>query len=108
MNEREKIYQDVAGLHMAQSVNNQNYPSAWHDGVDAALAAIREGGEDPEGTPSELTRLRAHLKSMEYFADLWYFVMDEAPLEFEKIVCEWAPKHWLQEAAKLQAAKRVR
>ena len=44
MNEREKIYQDVAGLHMAQSVNNQNYPSAWHDGVDAALVVIREGG----------------------------------------------------------------
>jgi hypothetical protein len=35
------LARDVAGLHMAQSVNNQNYPSAWHDGVDAALAVIR-------------------------------------------------------------------
>ena len=39
--ERERVARDVAGLHMAQSVNNQNYPSAWHDGVDAALAVIR-------------------------------------------------------------------
>ena len=39
--ERERLARDVAGLHMAQSVNNQNYPSAWHDGVDAALAVIR-------------------------------------------------------------------
>lgn len=108
MNEREKIYQDVAGLHMAKFVRNQNYPSAWHDGVDAALAVVREGREELEGTPSELTHLRAHLKSLQDFADLWYFVMDEAPLEFAKIVCEWSSKYWLQEAAKLRAAKRNR
>ena len=39
--ERERLARDVAGLHMAQSVNNQNHPSAWHDGVDAALEVIR-------------------------------------------------------------------
>lgn len=38
--DRARIKRDVAGLHMAQSANNQNYPSAWHDGIDAALEAI--------------------------------------------------------------------
>lgn len=40
--ERKRLAHNVADLHMAQSVNNQNYPSAWHDGVDAALEVIRE------------------------------------------------------------------
>ena len=39
--ERKRLADDVAELHMAQSFNNQNHPSAWHDGVDAALAVIR-------------------------------------------------------------------
>ena len=39
--ERRRIERDVAGLHMAQSVNNQNHPIAWHDGIDAALEVIR-------------------------------------------------------------------
>ena len=39
--ERERLARDVAGLHMAQSVNNQNHTSAWHDGADAAPEVIR-------------------------------------------------------------------
>ena len=39
--ERKRLERDVASLHMSQSINNQNYPSAWHDGVDAALEVIR-------------------------------------------------------------------
>jgi hypothetical protein len=31
---------DIQMLHMVQSINNQNLPSAWHDAVDAALEAI--------------------------------------------------------------------
>lgn len=55
---------------------------------------------------AELERVRADLKAMEGFADLWYFVSDEAPLEFEKIVAEYSPSRWLTEAHKLRAAKR--
>ena len=29
-------------LHMWQSVNNQNYPSAWHDAVDNGIETIKE------------------------------------------------------------------
>jgi len=39
--ERERIERDVADLHMTQATNNQNYPRAWHDGIDAALEVIR-------------------------------------------------------------------
>lgn len=49
----------------------------------------------------EIERLRG-------FADLWYFVMDEAPREFERIVAEHSPKQWMQEAAKLRAAARAK
>jgi hypothetical protein len=54
----------------------------------------------------EVERLRADLKAMEGFADLWYFVSDEAPLDFERIVCEYTPGRWLTEAWKLRAAAR--
>lgn len=55
---------------------------------------------------NEIERLRADIKAMEGFADLWYFVSDEAPLQFEKIVAEYSPGRWLGEAHKLRAAKR--
>lgn len=39
------------------------------------------------------------------WADLWYFVMDEAPLEFERIVTTVSPSQWNSEAHKLMRAK---
>lgn len=39
------------------------------------------------------------------WADLWYFVMDEAPMEFERIVTTVSPKNWHTEAHKLMRAK---
>lgn len=48
----------------------------------------------------------AEIKRLSEFADLWYFVMDEAPRDFERIVAEYQPKAWLQEAAKLRAARK--
>jgi hypothetical protein len=41
--ERVRCIAEVGALHMAQTVNNQNHPRAWHDAVDAALDAIRAG-----------------------------------------------------------------
>lgn len=39
------------------------------------------------------------------WADLWYFVMDEAPMEFERIVATYTPARWHAEAWKLYRAK---
>lgn len=39
------------------------------------------------------------------WADLWYFVMDEEPMAFEKIVTECNPVIWHSEAHKLMRAK---
>jgi hypothetical protein len=39
------------------------------------------------------------------WADLWYFVMDEAPMEFERIVTTVSPSQWHSEAHKLMRAK---
>lgn len=58
--------------------------------VSVVAAALQ--GRAQEGEPSE-------------WAELWYFVMDEAPTEFERIVTTFSPKVWHQEAHKLMRAK---
>lgn len=32
----------LTDMHMWQSVNNQNYPSAWHDAVDQGIDTIKQ------------------------------------------------------------------
>lgn len=54
----------------------------------------------------EIKQLREDLKVHQGFSELWYFVMDEAPLEFEDIVTDHAPSHWLLETGKLRERKR--
>jgi hypothetical protein len=39
------------------------------------------------------------------WADCWYFVMDEAPMEFERIVTTYPPARWHDEAHKLMRTK---
>lgn len=55
---------------------------------------------------SEIERLRAELAAEKKWGELWYFVSDEEPLAFEKIVSEWTPSRWIDQAYKLMAAKR--
>lgn len=74
--------------------------------TDKELQSLRNLGNEAEAAADEIVRLRADLKAMEGFADLWYFVSDEAPLEFEKIVAEYSPGRWLTEANKLRISKR--
>lgn len=45
-----------------------------------------------------ISALKGDLKAMTSFADLWYFVTDKKPLEFEKIVTEWMPAQWMHQA----------
>lgn len=33
---------ELATLHFSQAINNQNHPAAWHDGVDACIASLKE------------------------------------------------------------------
>lgn len=54
----------------------------------------------------ECQRLREELAAEKKWGELWYFVSDEAPLAFEKIVSEWTPSRWIDQAHKLMAAKR--
>jgi hypothetical protein len=32
----------LQGMHLWQSVNNQNYPNTWHDAVDQGIDVIKE------------------------------------------------------------------
>lgn len=82
--------------------------NAWQACWPLARAAIYSAEQAQIEAPlrAEIERLRADLKAMEGFADLWYFVSDEAPLAFEKIVADYSPGRWLTEAHKLRAAKR--
>lgn len=64
-------------------------------------------------TPENMRAILAHVEAqaaeierLRDFADLWYFIMDEAPRDFERIVAEYQPKAWLEQAAKLRRAKK--
>jgi hypothetical protein len=54
----------------------------------------------------QIESLRDELRIEKQWGELWYFVSDEAPLEFERIVSEWTPGRWIGEAHKLMKAKR--
>jgi hypothetical protein len=80
--------------------------------VDACAAALPgpyymdppDGGDVP--ISEQVKRMAWDAAAMKGFADLWYFVMDEAPREFEKIVAEYSPTQWMQEASKLKMAMK--
>lgn len=55
---------------------------------------------------AERDNARADLAVEKRWGELWYFVSDEEPLKFEKIVSEWTPSRWIDQAYKLMAAKR--
>lgn len=59
-----------------------------------------------EALLAERDALAKDVAVMKGFADLWYFVMDEIPREFEKIVAEYQPAQWMHEAAKRKAAMK--
>lgn len=46
----------------------------------------------------EIDRLKADVKVMEGFADLWYYAEEHA-LEFETIVATYIPSRWMNELA---------
>ncbi len=71
---------------------------------DEAMTMVAVG--DLKGILAHVEAQAAEIKRLREFAELWYFVMDEAPRDFERIVSEYQPKAWLQEAAKLRAARK--
>jgi hypothetical protein len=48
--------------------------------------------------------LEEDLRVAKSFGDLWYFVMDENPSGFEKIISEWSSSFWLDKAIDLRRA----
>lgn len=79
------------------------------DAIGAALARHESAAVSGSLAPAiqdKLEAQEAEIERLREFAELWYFVMDEAPRDFERIVSEYQPKAWLQEAAKLRAARK--
>ena len=74
--------------------------------TDKELQSLRNMGNDSEAAAVEIVRLRADLAAERRWGELWYFVSDEAPLEFERIVIEWTPSRWIDQAHKLMSEKR--
>lgn len=37
----EQCIKELNDLHYSQTINNQNYPDAWHSGVDSCISAIK-------------------------------------------------------------------
>lgn len=65
-----------------------------------------EAADRLEAQDAEIARLKEEARAFKGFADLWYYVMDEKPREFERIVAEFAPNRWMTEAHKLYRASR--
>jgi hypothetical protein len=74
--------------------------------TDQQLQSLRNMGNEAEDAADEIVRLRAELSIEKRWGELWYFVSDEEPMKFEKIVSEWTPSRWIDQAFKLMAAKR--
>ncbi len=54
----------------------------------------------------ELAAAKMEEKSLQGFADLWYFAMDKAPGDFERIVTTCQPAMWMNEIAKVRRGER--
>jgi hypothetical protein len=54
----------------------------------------------------ELAEAKQDAKSLQSFADLWYFAMDHAPGDFERIVTTCSPATWMHEIAKVRRGER--
>lgn len=54
----------------------------------------------------ELATAKMEAKTLQGFADLWYFAMDHAPGDFERIVTHCPPETWMHEIAKVRRGER--
>jgi hypothetical protein len=69
--------------------------------LDAALTALLAERAELLARVGELEE---DLRVAKSFGDLWYFVMDENPSGFEKIISEWSSSFWLDKAIDLRRA----
>jgi hypothetical protein len=115
----------LAAPQAPQKVSDSVRDADYSDKLMRALAACRDAIPIPDqgsalegdwaaaiGDPLSVPHcVRAYLAARDAqsmgdaWADLWYFVMDEAPLEFERIVTTVSPSQWHSEAHKLMRAK---
>ena len=90
--------------------------AAAADTIAEQAAEVAKHASDCERMAEALNRMAAGREAAEQraarceqapnpWADLWYFVMDEAPIEFERIVTTCAPDRWHHEAHILMRAK---
>ena len=82
-----------------------NMESAMRGGFGRVASLVVEN----EQLRQQLTSLRAQhaeLEMLRGFADLWYFAMDDAPGEFERIVTTYSPAAWMSEIAKVRATTK--
>ncbi len=71
-----------------------------------SLALQRAAADEIARQDAFIRELEAQAKVDMQWAELWYFVMDEAPLQFYEIVHEYTPPRWMSGAWKLMKEKR--
>lgn len=100
---------EVVGAPIARQLERElGHLKRSNDGMFQRLAP---SVEYVEGTAvgygaDEIDRLRAEVKSLQGFADLWYFAMDRAPGDFQRIVTTHKPSQWMYEIAKIRRGER--
>lgn len=72
------------------------------DRLTTALARVAQGDAELTAANAALAEARAETERYKSYYDLWYFVMDEAPLAFEEIVKTCSPASWMGAAQHLK------
>ena len=96
--EIEKLKQDHALELLAQDGQWMEISRKQAEEIEKRGTEIDVLRADVARYEAEIAQLKGNLKAMTSFADLWYFVMDEKPLAFEKIVNEYSPAQWMHQA----------
>lgn len=96
-------YPDSPVLDSFSAVTRTQAPTV---GAEDLVRQLGEATGCIETMQREIDALKEELHLMSGFANLWYFVMDEEPLAFERIVTEMSSQSWMDEAAKLRRGKR--
>ena len=69
-------------------------------------ATAEDAAEHIEKLERELSEAKRDAATGKEFADLWYFAMDHAPGDFERIVTTCSPSSWMHEIAKIKRGEK--